>query len=350
MCLSLPLPVFCYHRGVISVVIPLYNEQESLRPLLDQLFTMARECALELEVIFVDDGSTDGSWDVVCLLAHDDARVRGLRFRRNFGKAAGLTAGFRAAKGATVVMMDADLQDDPAELPHFLQALAAGADLVSGWKENRLDPVGKIWPSRIFNAMVNASTGMALHDHNCGFKAMRLEVARALKLDGDFHRFIPVLAHARGFRVVEIPVRHRPRAFGRSKYGPKRFLWGMVDLLTILFLTGFGRRPQHLLGGIGCFFLLAGSLALGVLGVEWMARLFDPTLFGPISQRPLLFIAIGAVLFGAQMLSLGLLCSFIASFHQSEEPYAVAEQTDDCFHRLSHGAGDDATTQKGIHT
>lgn len=314
---------------MISVVIPLYNEQESLRPLFAQISAAAAALAVEIEVLFVDDGSTDGSWAVVKELSASDQRVRGIRFRRNFGKAAGLTAGFKAARGETVVMMDADLQDDPAEIGNLVAKLGEGYDLVSGWKSNRLDPVDKVWPSRVFNAMVNRSTGMSLHDHNCGLKAMRAEVAKELRLYGDFHRFIPVLAAARGFKVAEIAVHHRKREFGRSKYGAKRFLWGSVDLLTILFLTGYGRRPQHFLGGIGFLFFAAGSLGIGLLSVEWLIRLFDPSAFSPIGQRPLLFLSIGSVLFGAQMLSLGLLCGFIASLHQTDEPYAIAEITAD---------------------
>ena len=311
---------------MISVVIPLFNEEESLAELFNQLAAVAAKESLEFEVIFVDDGSTDGSWSAIQGLAVADPRVRAIRFRRNFGKAAGLTAGFKAARGETIVMMDADLQDDPLELPRLLSELDKGFDLVSGWKQNRLDPADKVWPSRVFNAMVNALTGMTLHDHNCGLKVMRAEVAREIRLYGDFHRFIPVLALARGFRVTELPVHHRPRAFGRSKYGVKRFLWGSVDLLTILFLTGFGRRPQHFLGGIGGLSFAAGCLALTILCIEWVIRLFDPSAFPPLMERPLLLVSIGAILSGAQMLSLGLISGFIASFHQTEEAYAVREQ------------------------
>src|SRR3954447_7490191 len=242
----------------LSLIVPVYNERESLTALHAEITAVAREQALAVEVIFVDDGSRDGSWDVVKELAAHDPRVHGLRFRRNFGKAAALQAGFREVRGPRALTLDADLQDDPAEIPNFLKRLDGGKDVVSGWKQVRHDPWHKVLPSRVFNGMVSWLTGVHLHDHNCGFKCYRAEIFKEVRLYGELHRFIPVLAAARGFKVGEVVVRHRPRRFGHSKYGVRRFVRGFLDLLTVKFLTGFGQRPQHLLGGIGILFFLIG--------------------------------------------------------------------------------------------
>src|SRR5438874_8016880 len=236
---------------MISVVVPVYNEKESLPQLQAELTAITAEAHLDVEVLFVDDGSRDGSWEVIQELAHRHSWVHGIRFRRNFGKAAALSAGFRAAHGEIVLTLDADLQDDPKEIPRFLAELDTGLDVVSGWKKIRHDPWHKVWPSRVFNALVSRLTGVGLHDHNCGMKCYRAEVFREIRLYGELHRLIPVLAAARGFRVGEIVINHRPRKFGHSKYGVRRFVKGFLDLLTVKFLTGFGQRPQHLLGSLG---------------------------------------------------------------------------------------------------
>src|SRR5262245_51288076 len=236
---------------MLSIIIPAFNEAESLRQLHGEIDRTCAARKIEGEIIFVDDGSTDATWQVIRDLAETDRRVKGIRFRRNFGKAAALSAGMRAARGAILCMMDADLQDDPAELPAFLDRIAAGFDVVNGWKRTRHDPWHKVLPSRVFNFLVSGLTGLKLHDHNCGLKCFRREVAAEIRLYGELHRFIPVLAHARGFKVTELEVHHRPRQFGRSKYGLRRFLRGFLDLLTVKFLTGFGQRPQHVLGAVG---------------------------------------------------------------------------------------------------
>ncbi|HZY84339.1 MAG TPA: glycosyltransferase family 2 protein, partial [Gemmataceae bacterium] len=277
---------------MISVVIPVLNERDSLRRLHAEIAAVAERARLDLEVVFVDDGSTDGSWAVVADLARKHPAVHGVRFRRNFGKAAALSAGFRAARGNVILTLDADLQDDPAEIPRLLDALQGDKegrlDVVSGWKRVRHDPWHKVWPSRVFNWMVSWLTGVYLHDHNCGLKCYRAEVFREVRLYGELHRFIPVLVAARGFRVGEIEVRHRPRRFGRSKYGVRRFAKGFLDLLTVKFLTGFGQRPQHLLGSIGLASFLLGNLGLLYLAVTWVIRLWDENAFPPLHQRPLL--------------------------------------------------------------
>src|SRR3954451_7060284 len=260
----------------LSLVVPVYNERESLTALHAEIAAVARGHDLAVEVIFVDDGSKDGSWDVVKELAAHDPRVRGLKFRRNFGKAAALQAGFREVRGARALTLDADLQDDPAEIPNFLKQLDGGYELVSGWKKVRHDPWHKVLPSRVFNGMVSWLTGVYLHDHNCGFKCYRAEIFKEVRLYGELHRFIPVLAAARGYRVGEVVVNHRARRFGRSKYGVRRFMKGFLDLLTVKFLTGFGQRPQHMLGSIGLISFLLGSLGLAYLAVTWALQAWIP--------------------------------------------------------------------------
>jgi glycosyltransferase involved in cell wall biosynthesis len=315
--------------GVISLVIPVYNEQESLVALLAEIEATARQANLELEVIFVDDGSRDGSWTVIAEQAHALPWVHGIRFRRNFGKAAALSAGFRAARGDIVFTLDADLQDDPQEIPRFLAALADRHDVVSGWKRTRHDPWHKVFPSRVFNAMVSWLTGVKLHDHNCGMKCYRAEIFREVKLYGELHRFIPVLAAARGFRVSEIEIKHRPRRFGYSKYGVRRFMKGFLDLLTVKFLTGFGQRPQHLLGSIGLVCFALGGLGMLYLAIVWVVRLFDTSFFTePLHDRPLLLYSAAALLLGAQMMSIGFLAELITAYQsRDEDSYSVSEQT-----------------------
>jgi glycosyltransferase involved in cell wall biosynthesis len=252
------------HRPTVSLVIPVYNERESLSALYAEILAVAQEHSLNFEAIFVDDGSRDGSWSVIQELAAKDSRIRGLRFRRNFAKAAALQAGFEAVRGERIVTLDADLQDDPAEIPNFLTLLESDYDLVSGWKKIRHDPWHKVFPSRVFNGMVSWLTGVRLHDHNCGMKGIRTEVVRELFLYGEMHRFIPVLAAARGYRIGEWVIHHRPRQFGKSKYGIRRFVRGFLDLLTVKFLTTYGRRPMHFFGA-GMLWLLL----LAFIGLFW---------------------------------------------------------------------------------
>jgi dolichol-phosphate mannosyltransferase len=313
---------------MISFVVPLYNERESLSLLHAEITEAARQTELDYEIVFADDGSTDGSWEQIVALAVKDCHAHGVRLRRNFGKAAALSAGFHASRGEVILTLDADLQDDPRETGSFLSALDKGLDVVSGWKRVRQDPWHKVWPSRVFNWLVSGLTGVWLHDHNCGMKCYRAEVFREIRLYGELHRFIPVLAAARGFRIGEIEIHHRPRRFGHSKYGVRRFFKGFLDLLTVKFLTGFGRRPQHLLGGIGLVSFLTGSLGLIYLGITWLINAWAPGHFLPLHERPLLIYSVAALLLGAQMMSIGFLAELITAYQsRDEDSYSIAERT-----------------------
>lgn len=247
-------------KTMLSIVIPLYNEEESIGQLHREISEVADANNYDVEMIFVDDGSTDGSWALIEKMSAADPRIRAVRFRRNFGKAAALQAGFHEAKGDFVLTMDADLQDDPQEIPDFLRLIDSGFDVVSGWKQRRHDPWHKVYPSRIFNGAVSRLTGVKLHDHNCGMKCYRREVLNEVDLYGERHRFIPVLAAARGYKVGEKVVQHRARQFGHSKYGFARFAKGFLDLISIWFVTRYGQRPQHFLGTLGLLMIAWGMI------------------------------------------------------------------------------------------
>lgn len=295
-------------RPEVSVVVPVLDEAPSLPLLYQELVAALDSLGRPWEVLFVDDGSRDGSFQVLEKLHRQDDRVRVIRLRRNFGKAAALSVGFAHARGAVVATLDADLQDDPAELPRLLAALEEGYDLVSGWKVQRRDGRWKTLASRVFNAVTAWLTGLGLRDLNSGFKVYRREVVEELSLYGELHRFIPVLAARRGFLVGEVPVRHRPRRFGRSKYGASRFVRGALDLLTVLFLTRYTRRPLHLFGGLGLLSFAAGFLATAYLATLWLLGV------RPIGTRPLLAFGVLAILAGIQFFSLGLLSELVLSF------------------------------------
>jgi glycosyltransferase involved in cell wall biosynthesis len=320
-------------RPRLSVIIPLLDEQESLAELYDELRKTLDEAGIAFELILVDDGSTDGSWAEVRGIVEREPRARGIRFRRNLGKAAALEAGFREARGELVATLDADLQDDPAELHALMACLESQKlDLVVGWKYPRLDPAGKRWPSRLFNFVATRTSDVRLHDMNCGLKLMRATVVRDLRLYGEQHRYLPMLAAWRGFRVGECKIRHRPRRHGHSKYGRQRFLRGFYDLLTVLFLTRYGKRPMHLLGGVALLLLLAGIGILIYLTVWWFGG-------GRLSDRPLLFLGVLLVLLAGQTASFGLLAEMVT--HQGHtgdlEPY-ISERATSHAPAESHGS------------
>ncbi len=313
---------------LISFVIPAYDEEGNIGPLLREVCDVAAASSLDIEIIVVDDGSTDATWARVAEAAEADGRVRGIRFRRNFGKAAALMAGFHAARGALVFTLDADLQDNPVEVPRFLAKIDEGYDSVTGWKRDRHDPWHKVIPSRVFNFLVSTMTGVKLHDHNCGYKCHRAEVVAEIRLYGEQHRFVPVLAAARGFRIAEIEVNHRPRTRGRSKYGARRFLKGFLDLLTVKFLTGYGQRPLHVFGSVGLVAFALGALGLTYLAGFWLAQQWFAEAPEPIYDRPLLLYSLGGLLLGAQLLSVGFVAELMTAHGMREDPaYSISEQT-----------------------
>jgi len=311
---------------LLSLVIPVYNERESLAPLFAEIDEAVRGLGVRTEVVFIDDGSRDGSWETIRELAAADPRVRAVRFRKNFGKAAALAAGFARAGGGVVMTLDADLQDDPHEIPRFLAAVKAGTDVVSGWKKIRHDPWHKVFPSRVFNRLVSRVTGVRLHDHNCGFKAYRAEVVREVRLYGEFHRFIPVLAAAEGFSVGELVINHRPRKFGRSKFGARRFVKGFLDLITVKMLTGFGRRPKHFLGTFGLLAFAAGTV--GTVVFLFLAALALADYWPRMTVFPIglgLVLSVLAMTVGVQSFLTGLLAEFALARTATDDPYRVAE-------------------------
>ena len=293
----------------ISVVVPVYNERHALEDLLAGIEEACESTARSWEVLFVDDGSTDGSVELLERLASEHPNVGLVGLRRNFGKSAALTTGFDFARGAVVVTMDGDGQDDPAEIPALLAKLDAGYDLVCGWKRNRLDPAEKRLPSRLFNGTTAKLSGLPLHDFNCGLKAVRGECARALTLYGEQHRFIPVLGFQRGWRVTEIEVNHRPRVHGRSKFGFERYLRGLLDLLTVLFIGRYEYRPLHLFGGLGLVLMSVGTVVCTVLSVQWLGG-------ESIGRRPLLILGVLLIVVGVQFLTLGLVGELITAARQ----------------------------------
>jgi glycosyltransferase involved in cell wall biosynthesis len=288
----------------ISVVIPALNEEPAIGELLEELESVMKALGESWEVIFVDDGSVDGTWARLVELKRTRPDITAVRLRRNFGKAAALTAGFQQARGAIIVTMDADLQDDPHEIPHLMAKVREGFDLVSGWKARRNDPWTRRALSRMFNGVVGAVTGVHLHDHNCGIKAYRRDVIQDLQLYGDLHRFIPVLASFRGFRVGEIPVNHRPRAYGSSRYGIGRAFRGFFDLLTVLFIGRYRYRPLHLFGGVGLMLETAG---LGICAYLSALKLSGEGIGG----RPLLILGVLLIIVGLQFFFMGLVTELI---------------------------------------
>jgi glycosyltransferase involved in cell wall biosynthesis len=304
---------------VISVVVPVHDEERSVALLYEELEAALQPGAEPWEAVFVDDGSQDGTFAALTRLHARTPNTRIVRLRRNFGKSAALAAGFAHAEGETVVTIDGDLQDDPGEIPRLLAKLDEGFDLVSGWKVERRDPLRRRVVSRIFNGVTSRVSGLRLHDMNCGLKAYRAEVVQGMALYGELHRFIPVLAHYRGFRVAELSVGHRPRAHGSSRYGLERYLRGFLDLLTVTFMGRYRHRPLHLFGGLG--------MLLGVVGTAILVYLTVLKATGhAIGQRPLLTLGVLLVVVGMQFFSLGLLSEMVTSHHEERSGVADRER------------------------
>ena len=301
----------------VSVILPVLDEVESLGVLHRELTETLERLGRSYEILFIDDGSRDGSFQLIEKLTIEDPHVRGVQFRRNFGKAAALAVGFREAQGDIVVTLDADLQDDPAEIPKLLARLEDGCDLVSGWKQDRQDPRSKTWPSRLFNWVTGWLTGVRLHDFNSGFKIYRREAVQEIRLYGELHRFIPVLAAWRGFQVAEVPVHHRARRYGRSKFGSARLWRGFLDLLTVLFLTRYTRRPLHLFGGLGMIAWTVGFAVNAYLTGIWLSG------SQPIGHRPLLAFGVLTMLVGVQFFAVGLLSELVLSYQTRTDDVSI---------------------------
>ncbi len=300
----------------ISVVITLFDEVESLRELHRQLTESLGKLDRSYELLFIDDGSRDGSLELLKELSKSDTHIRIISLRRNHGKSAALAVGFLEAEGEFVVTMDADLQDNPAEIEALLKKLAEGYDLVSGWKKIRHDPLEKTLPSKFFNMVTSKVSGIKLHDFNCGLKAYRRHVVKDLFVYGELHRFLPVLAHKMGYRCAEIPVVHRARQYGKSKFGMRRYLNGFLDLMTVVFLSGFNRAPLHFFGTMG---LLSGFAGFGInayLSVLWMMG-------QPIGNRPLLFLGVLLMVIGVQFFSFGLIGEMLTHANERQRTYPI---------------------------
>ncbi len=312
----------------LSIVVPLYNEEESLPELVAWIDRVATEHKLTYEVIMIDDGSTDRSWEVVEQLAAQYDTVRGIAFRRNYGKSAALYCGFDAAVGEVVVTMDADLQDSPDEIPELRRMiLEEGYDLVSGWKKKRYDPIGKRWPSKFFNGTARLASGIKLHDFNCGLKAYRKKVVKSIEVYGEMHRFIPILAKQAGFkRIGEKVVEHRARKYGYSKFGLERMVKGYLDLISVMFMSHFGRSPMYLFGSLGTMmFLVGGATTVWVIAAKLWKQAHGLPLRG-VTEQPLFYLAILAVILGVQLFLAGFLGELINRNATDRNKYLIDKE------------------------
>lgn len=302
----------------VSVVIPLFNEEESLGPLHIEIKKAFTKIDCDYEILFIDDGSSDKSLENLRQLKKENNRIRYISFKKNYGKSAALQVGFKAAKGDAVITMDADLQDDPAEISNLLSKLDEGFDMVSGWKKVRHDPFIKKHTSKLFNYATRVFSGIKIHDFNCGLKAYRGEVVKRINVYGELHRYVPVLANWEGFSVTEIPVKHHARRYGKTKFGISRFFKGFIDLITVVFTTRYIKRPMHLFGFIGAFAFIAGILVNLYLSYEWFMG-------EPLKNRPLLFFGMLLIIVGVQFFAVGLLGELIAHNFQNDGDYNIKE-------------------------
>ena len=313
----------------LTIIVPLFNEAESLPELVRWINRTLDGRGWEYEIIMVDDGSTDGSWKVVRELAEADGRIHGIRFRRNYGKSAALYHGFKAAGGNVVVTMDADLQDSPEEIPEMYRMVTEdGWDVVSGWKQHRQDnKLTKNLPSKLYNATARWITGIHLHDMNCGLKAYRNEVVKNIEVYGEMHRYIPYLAKNAGFeRITEKPVRHQKRKYGKSKFGLERFVNGFLDLLSLWFLSTFGKKPMHFFGFTGILMFLAGFVIAVWLIVAKLIHQAGGMHFRPVTDQPLFYLALLAVVLGVMLFLAGFICEMISRTSTERNKYNIKEE------------------------
>ena len=309
----------------LSIVIPLFNEDESLPELHAWITRVVAEMGIDYEIILVDDGSKDNSWKVIEEIARKDKQVKGIRFRRNFGKSAGLFCGFEAAEGAVVITMDADMQDSPDEIPELYKMIRhEGFDMVSGWKKRRYDPISKTIPSRFFNAAARFFTGIKLHDFNCGLKAYRKELVKSIEVYGEMHRYIPVLAKQSGFtKIGEKIVQHRKRKYGVTKFGLERFVNGFLDLLSILFVTRFGKKPMHLFGTLGTIMFFIGFGIAFYLGAQKLYYLSQEIRAPLVASSPYFYISLAAMVIGTQLFLAGFLGELISRNSPFKNSYQI---------------------------
>jgi glycosyltransferase involved in cell wall biosynthesis len=303
----------------ISIIIPLYNEEGSLEELTKQIVQVLEDYNHSYEICFVDDGSTDDSLARIKNLKEKNQNIKILSFRKNYGKSAALSEGFKMASGEIIITIDADLQDDPAEIPNLIEKINDGYDLVSGWKKKRHDPITKTLPSKLFNFITARFTGIKIHDFNCGLKAYRQEVIKEIPVYGSLHRYLPVLAHWKGFAIGEISVQHHARKHGVTKYGWRRFFDGFFDLFTVLFLTRYRQKPLHLFGFFGLTSLMAGFIISLYLTILWFQG------YG-IGSRPLLFLGILLIIVGMQSFSIGLIGEMLTKLKDEEGSYSIREK------------------------
>ncbi len=312
----------------LSIVIPLFNEEESLIELSDQIRAVLTPLGLSYEVLFVDDGSTDKSWIVVEKLAGQYPEIKGIKFRRNYGKSAALYSGFEAANGEVVITMDADLQDNPEEIPDLYNLISKeGYDLISGWKKKRHDPLGKTLPSKLFNKTARWISGIKLHDFNCGLKAYKGEVVKSIEVYGEMHRYIPILAKRNGFgKIGEKVVIHRERQYGESKFGVERFLKGFLDLLSVTFISKFGKRPMHLFGGIGTLMFMVGFVSSFYLGARKLFYVYHHIDMPLVTTSPYFYIALASMIIGSQMFLAGFLAELVSRNSPERNNYQIEQK------------------------
>ena len=315
---------------LISIVIPLYNEYESLPELTRWIDEVMKKNDFLYEVVYVDDGSTDTSWSVIEELKEQYAQIRAIKFRRNYGKSAGLNRGFDACKGDIVITMDADLQDSPEEIPELVRMITEdGFDLVSGWKKKRFDPITKTVPTKLYNWAARKMSGIYLHDFNCGLKAYRQDVVKSIEVYGEMHRYIPVIAKWAGFnKIGEKVVQHQERKFGETKFGIERFINGPLDLLVITFMSRFGKRPMHFFGVYGSLMFLVGGVVSTWLILEKIVALANQTKVREVTDQPLFYLAILAMIIGTQLFTAGFLAEMISRSSQDRNNYQIAEIID----------------------
>lgn len=303
----------------LSIIIPLLDEEESIKPLVSAIHKSLLNKRIQYEIIFVDDGSKDNSLKIIKELNTQNKNIKYLSFQKNYGKSAALQVGFKNATGQAIITMDADLQDDPAEILNLLKKLDEGFDLVSGWKKKRQDPFIKKISSRFFNFITRILTGIKIHDFNCGLKAYRSDVVKNIKVYGELHRYVPVLARWQGYKITEIVVKHHPRRYGKTKFGISRFFKGFIDLITVLFATRYIKRPMHFFGFLGAFAFFIGIIVNGYLTYQWIIGI-------PLSNRPMLFLGILLIIVGVQFFSIGLLGEMLVHNSMDEKEYLIKDK------------------------